>query len=47
MERANELLKAAPGEETPDYLRFYGWSFADAETASPPSDAQRRAAGRY
>lgn len=47
MERANELLRAAFGEETPGYLRFYGWSFADAETASPASDAQRRAAERY
>lgn len=41
MEQANQLLTGPQGEETPGYLRFYGRSFADAETATAYLEAGR------
>jgi transcriptional regulator with XRE-family HTH domain len=41
MERANDLLNTVRSEETPNYLRFYGSSFADAETATAYLEAGR------
>ncbi|MEV1003385.1 hypothetical protein [Nonomuraea sp. NPDC050202] len=41
MEQATELLNGPKGEETPSYLRFYGQSFSDAETATAYLEAGR------
>ncbi|MEV0236852.1 hypothetical protein [Nonomuraea sp. NPDC050786] len=41
MEHANELLNEPKGEDTPGYLRFYGRSFADAESATAYLEAGR------